>query len=142
MKKTVFLLTIMIAGGCSTTAQAPREVEAVRDFVVAAELEEVREIRLRRQLGYTELNVRFVLVPTRRNDYLVEFQRDCRALRNTEITPDMVDVRQNRNVLRAKFDTIRGCRIARIYEITEAQSEELKVLGDAPGDEIFLPQTD
>ena len=83
-----------------------------------------------------------MLVPTRRDDYLVEFQRDCRALRNTEITPDMVDVRQNRNVLRAKFDTIRGCRIARIYEISKAQSNELKVLGDAPGDEIFLPDAD
>ncbi len=134
MKKTVFLLMIMVVGGCSSTPQTPREVEAVRDFVVAAELEEVTEIRLRSQMGYTDLNVRFVLIPTRRGDYLVEFQRDCRALTNTEITPDMVDVRQNRNVLRAKFDTIRGCRIARIYAITAEQSDELKVLGDAPGD--------
>ena len=114
MKTRACLLAFIAVGGCSTTPQTPREIEAVRDFVVAAELEEVTEIRLSRQMSYTELNVRFVLVPTRRGDYLVEFQRDCRALRNTEVTPDMVDVRQNRNVLRAKFDTIRGCRIDRI----------------------------
>ncbi len=139
MMKTVFLLTTMAVGGCSMTTQTPREVEAVRDFVVAAELEEVAEIRLWRQMSYTHLNVRFVTIPTRRGDYLVEFQRDCRELNRIDITPEMVDIRANRHVLRAKFDTIRGCRIDRIYEISEAQSEELKVLGDAPGDEIFLP---
>ncbi len=141
MKKTVFLLMIMVTGSCSTTPPA-REVEAVRDFVVAAELEEVAEIRLRRQMSYTDLNVRYVTIPTRGGDYLVEFQRDCRDLQRPDFTPEMVDVRYDRNVLRAKFDTIRGCRIARIYAITAEQSEELKVLGDAPGDEIFLPETD
>ncbi len=139
MMKTVFLLTTMAVGGCSMTTQTPREVEAVRDFVVAAELEEVAEIRLWRQMSYTHLNVRFVTIPTRRGDYLVEFQRDCRELNRIDITPEMVDIRANQHVLRGKFDTIRGCRIERIYEISEAQSEELKVLGDAPGDEIFLP---
>ncbi len=139
MKTRACLLAIIAVGGCSSTSQPSREVEAVRDFVVAAELEEVAEIRLWRQMSYTHLNVRFVIIPTRRGDYLVEFQRDCRELNRIDITPEMVDVRHNQHVLRAKFDTIRGCRIARIYEISEAQSEELKVLGDAPGDEIFLP---
>ncbi len=139
MKTRACLLAIIAVGGCSMTPQTPREIEAVRDFVVAAELEEVAEIRLWRQMSYTHLNVRFVIIPTRRGDYLVEFQRDCRELNRIDITPEMVDIRDNRHVLRAKFDTIRGCRIDRIYEISEAQSEELKVLGDAPGDEIFLP---
>ena len=138
MKISVILLAIMVVG-CSSTPQGTREIEAVRDFVAAAQLEEVSEIRLRQQMSYTFLNIRFVTIPTRRGDYLVEFQRDCRALTNVEITPDMVDVRANRNVLHAKFDTIRGCRISRIFELTDAQSAELKVLGDAPGDEIYLP---
>ncbi len=139
MKTRACLLAIIAVGGCSMTPQTPREIEAVRDFVVAAELEEVTEIRLSRQMSYTHLNVRFVTIPTRRGDYLVEFQRDCRELNRIDITPEMVDIRANQHVLRAKFDTIRGCRIDRIYEISEAQSEELKVLGDAPGDEFFLP---
>ena len=139
MKTRACLLAIIAVGGCTMTPQTPREIEAVRDFVVAAELEEVAEIRLWRQMSYTHLNVRFVTIPTRRGDYLVEFQRDCRELNRIDITPEMVDIRANQHVLRAKFDTIRGCRIDKIYEITEAQSDELKVLGDAPGDEIFLP---
>jgi len=139
MKKRDFLLAIMVVGGCSSTSQSPREVEAVRDFIVATEIEEVSEIRLSRQMSYTDLNDRFVVIPTRRGDYLVEFQRECRELKQAKITPEMVDVRINRNVLLAKFDTIRGCRIARIYEITGEQMEELKVLGDAPGDDFYLP---
>lgn len=139
MSKSFLLLAAVLVAGCSSTSQPSREVEAVRDFVVAAELVEVSEIRLWRQMSYTYLNNRFVTVPTRRGDYLVEFTRDCRALTSTEIMQDMVDVRQNANVLRARFDTIRGCQIARMYEISEAQSDELKVLGDAPGDEIYLP---
>ena len=139
MKTRACLLAFIAVGGCSTTTQTPREIEAVRDFVVAAELEEVTEIRLSRQMTYTHLNVRFVTIPTRRGDYLVEFHRDCRELNRVDITPEMVDIRHNQHVLSAKFDTIRGCRIDRIYEISEAQSEELKVLGDAPGDEFFLP---
>ena len=138
MKTSVFLLAILVVG-CSSTPQGAREIEAVRDFVAAAQLEEVSEIRLRQQMSYTFLNVRFVTLPTRRGDYLIEFQRDCRALTSTEVTPDMVDIRANRNVLHAKFDTIRGCRISRIFELTDAQSAELEVLGDAPGDEIYLP---
>ena len=138
MKTSVILLAIM-GVGCSSTPQGSREIEGVRDFVVAAQLEEVSEIRLRQQMSYTFLNVRFVTILTRRGDYLVEFQRDCRALTSVEVTPDMVDIRANRNALHAKFDTIRGCRISRIFELTDAQSAELKVLGDAPGDEIYLP---
>ena len=68
-----------------------------------------------------------------------EFQRDCWELRRNDFTPEMVDVRDNQNVLRARFDTIRGCRIGKMYEITAEQRVELTALGDAPGDEIFLP---
>ena len=111
----------------------------MRDFVAAAELEKVSEIRLRKTLSYTYVNDRFVIVPTRRGDYLVELRRDCFELRQNDFTPEMVDVRDNQNVLRARFDTIRGCYIGTIYEITESQREELRDLGDAPGDEIYLP---
>ncbi len=75
MKISVILLAIMVVG-CSSTPQGAREIEAVRDFVAAAQLEEVSEIRLRRQMSYTFLNIRFVTIATRRGDYLVEFQRD------------------------------------------------------------------
>ncbi len=139
MNKILIVPALLVVAGCSSTTQRPQEIEAVRDYVAAAELEEVTDIRLREQLNYTYVNDRFVTIDARRGDYLVEFNRDCWELRQTQVSGGMVDVRDNHNVLRARFDTIRGCRIGKIYEITEAQREELTALGDAPGDEIFLP---
>ena len=139
MNKLLTVSALLIIAACSSTTQRPQEIEPVRDYVVAAELEEVTQIRLPEQMRYTYVNDRFVTIPTRRGDYLVELQRDCWELRRNDFTPEMVDVRHNQNVLRARFDTIRGCRIAKMYEITAAQRTELTALGDAPGDEIFLP---
>ncbi len=139
MNKILIVPALLVVAGCSSTTQRPQEIEAVRDYVAAAELEEVTDIRLREQLNYTYVNDRFVTIDARRGDYLVEFNRDCWELRQTQVSGGMVDVRDNHNVFRARFDTIRGCRIGKIYEITEAQREELTALGDAPGDEIFLP---
>ena len=142
MNKPLILTAALSIAGCSSTTQMPQEIEAVRDYIAAAELEEVTEIRLREQLHYTYVNDRYVSIDTRRGDYLVEFLRNCWELRENQITAEMVDIRRDNNYLRARFDTIRGCRISTIYEITEGQREELKALGDAPGDEIFLPDTD
>ncbi len=139
MNKLLIIPALLIIATCSSTTQRPQEIEAVRDYVVAAELEEVAEIRMRGQLSYTYVNDRFVTIDTRRGDYLLEFIRDCWELRRNDFTPEMVDVRDNPNVLRSRFDTIRGCRIGKMYEITAEQREELTALGDAPGDEIFLP---
>ncbi len=138
-RKMILPAALLLITGCSSTSTQPQEIEAVRDFVAATELEEVNEIRLTKTLSYTYVNDRYVTVPTRRGDYLVELRRDCFELRRTDFTPEMVDVRHNQNVLSARFDTIRGCYIGAIYEITEAQREELRNLGDAPGDETYLP---
>ena len=139
MNKILILPALLAVAACSSTTQRPQEIEAVRDYIVAAELEEVTEIRTREQLSYTYVNDRFVTIDTRRGDYLLEFNRNCWELRRNDFTPEMMDVRDNSNVLRARFDTIRGCRIGKMYEITAEQREELTALGDAPGDEIFLP---
>ncbi len=139
MNKILILPALLAVAACSSTSQRPQEIEAVRDYIVAAELEEVTEIRMREQLSYTYVNDRFVTIDTRRGDYLLEFNRDCWELRRNDFTPEMVDVRDSPNVLRSRFDTIRGCRIAKMYEITAEQRVELTALGDAPGDEVFLP---
>ena len=50
----------------------------------------------------------------------------------------MIDIRVSGRILYADFDTIRGCSIGKIYELPEAQLEELRVLGDAPGNDVFI----
>lgn len=138
MKPTIAVILLALASACSTL-QDEQEIEATRDFVAANELQQVDEIRLYEQLNYRTVNDYFVTVETRRGDYLIEFGIRCRALTQRDFQPHMVDIRRDPNRIRARFDTIRGCIIGKIYEVTEEQREELHQLGDAPGDEIFMP---
>ena len=130
----------LLVTGCASKSTQPQEIEAVRDYIVANELVEVDQIRTSRNMSYTYVNDRYVIWPTRRGDYLVELNRDCQELRSQEWNPHMVDRRDSTNILRARFDTIRGCHIGTMYEITKDQKAELRNLGDAPGDELFLPE--
>lgn len=138
MYARVIAFAAFAVAGCATPYDE-QEVEAVRDYIAAAELEEVDQIRLYNQMSYRYVNDYFVTIPTRRGDYLVEFAQRCAELRRTEFTSQMVDRRDNSNLIRSGFDTIRGCRIGRIYTITELQRVELHDLGDAPGEEVYLP---
>lgn len=138
MRKTGILLAALSMAACGTMYN-DQEIEATRDFVAANELQEVDDFRLFEQLNYRYINDHFVAVDTRRGDYLLEFRNRCRALTTNDFTPDMVDVRRDSSRIRARFDTIRGCRIDKIYSITEDQLNELRELGDAPGEEVFLP---
>ncbi|MBT8099961.1 MAG: hypothetical protein KJO82_09435 [Gammaproteobacteria bacterium] len=138
MKQTIALLAAILTGACSTVYDE-QEIEATRDFVVANELVEIDSFRQFKQLNYRFVNDYFVTVDTRQGDYLLEFKSRCRALTTRNFTPEMVDIRRDPARIRSRFDTIRGCRIDKIYEITEDQLNELRELGDAPGEEVFLP---
>ena len=142
MRKPLTVAAIAAALTACATPYNPQEIEAVRDYVAVAELQTVDRIRLDRQISYSYLNDRYVIIPSRRQDYLVEFDRNCFELRRTDFTYEMVDQRQDASTLRSRFDTIRGCRISTFYEVTDEQVKELKNLGDAPGEEIFLPDED
>lgn len=131
----------LVLTGCALPFDE-QEIEAVYDYISANELQEIDKLRYYRQLHYRYINDYFVTVDTRTGNYLVEFKRECRALKQLEFTPEMVDRRDGSDTLRARFDTIRGCYIDKIYTITEAQSDAISELGDAPGDEVFLPEDD
>ena len=133
------LATIFVLGGCNLNPFQAEENEAVLDFIYTSDLEEVDSIRFFQQYTYTYVNDQYVTIPTSSGDYLVEFTRTCPELRQNRFTPEMVDYRDDNRTLRARFDTIRGCRIGKIYEVTAAQAQELAELGDAPGEDIYLP---
>ena len=143
MKKLLTISGAALVVACATPYK-PQEVEAVRDYVAVAELEPVDQIRLspNNQMSYTYVNDYFVIIPSRRDNYLVELRRECRELRQTQFTYDMVDQRRDSSVLRSRIDTIRGCQIGTFYEVSDEQMKELKNLGDAPGEEVFLPDND
>jgi hypothetical protein len=136
--KAISLIAIAFVclGACATDAEQkdPSDepvTEAVRDFIAVRQLEQADRIATGSTDGWMTLNERFILYNGRRDTYLVEFSRRCYELTdNSRITPDL---RWDSNYIRAKFDTIRGCRIAQIYELTDAEITELQNIGEAPG---------
>ena len=64
--------------------------------------------------------------------FLLEFGYPCREMfDNTTITPDR---RNDRQFMRRGVDTLRGCRIDKIYPLTEAQAQEIEALAKTAGD--------
>ena len=121
--------TLLIA--CASQPDTSAD-DAVDDFIVVSELKELDTVRMREQFHHTNLSENYIILRTRKERYLVKFQRRCRELNETKVKPDL---RFERNTLRAGFDTIRGCRIDRMYAIDESQAQELVHLGKAPGED-------
>jgi hypothetical protein len=121
-----FLLT-----GCATTQAPSPDREAVADFVEVRQLEQVDQIRNSLNDGWSRVNDYYVTYTTRRGSYLLEFDRRCSNLQDTELEPDL---RSATRAIRARFDTLRGCRIERIYALTAADVLELDRIGSLPAD--------
>ena len=129
-----YLTGLLAAGllGCSgTPTEPPADVLAIQDYIAVGQLVEVDKIRTYSNSGYEKLdNTRYIIFKSRRQDYLVEFDRDCREIiDNQRVTPDL---RKDAYYLRPRMDTIRGCRISRAFELNEGQAEEIRSIGEAP----------
>ena len=130
MKTIAAGILLLLFGGCATSSE-PEISGAVSDYISAAELEEQNSIRTMGEYNYRVISQRYVTLKSRKENYLVEFTRRCHELMEFDVTPD---IRYEKNILRSRFDTIRGCRIGKIYSIDKGQAEELRNLGDPPGD--------
>lgn len=140
---TLTALIVLALSACATPVDriSPgKDVEAVRDFVAAGEMQELNSVRLVEQIRVQYVNDYFVVIPTRRDQYLVEFRGRCSGLRERKWVSDMIDIRVHSRMLYSDHDTIRGCVIGNLYELSDSQLEELKSMGDAPGDEVSVSQ--
>jgi hypothetical protein len=131
MKSIYIVVAMFLLSACATSSDT-HITDAVADFIQVAELLPEESVRTRRGFNYTIVSRRYVVLKSHKDYYLVEFVRDCRELYEQDrVSPDY---RYDTNVLRPRFDTIRGCRIAKLYTLDESQAQELESLGDAPGD--------
>ncbi len=118
-----------LLAGCTTMREPPRTDEAIEDFIAAAELEELDRIKTRGDYGFRHLTDRYVVLVTRNEEALVRFTRQCREINELPVRPD---IRYDSNELRPRFDTIRSCRIAKMYALHPGQAEELEYIADPP----------
>jgi len=134
MRKSTIVLSLVLLAGCTAPQSKQEDSDAVEDFVAISDLKEVGSIRTIDRFEYDYLTDRYVIVNTRRSYRLVEFYGRCRELttRNMDVQPDF---RYDAKTLNAGEDTIRGCRIKTMYEIDKVQAEELKQIGEAPGED-------
>ena len=134
MQRVILILAMMTLAACAAERAKQFEKEenqAVMDFIEVRGLQELDKLATSGRDGWEEITLSFLIYKSRREQYLLEFSRPCYELRDkTRVTPD---VRADPNYIRARFDTLRGCRIHRIYAITDAEAEELSDIGEAPG---------
>ena len=128
------LLFVAALAGCAAAPDrepsAIAENDPIADYIQVAQLQQVDAVRSFEQLQHRVISEDYIIIYDRRKSHLATFRRPCRELYDEEITPD---VRYDGNTIRARFDTIRGCRIEALYEISAGQAEELIQLGEASG---------
>lgn len=131
MKRYAGLSVLMFLTACATTGQE-EQINATKDFVEVNELEKIAKIRTFDRIDQHVLNDRYVILSTRREQYLLEYSYPCRDDPMTR--RPRPDIRRDSSAIYAGSDTFRGCQIRALYPITEDQAEELKNIGEAPGE--------
>jgi hypothetical protein len=132
MRAAYLLAALLLTGACSSTPGVVVDTQTVRDYVEVGELEDVPYIRVSAHDSWSDLTEFYVIYEARTSNYLIEFRRRCRELRDNAMIA--ADHRYDDKRLRAKEDTLRGCRIGKIYPLTEGQATELRNLGVGPGE--------
>ncbi len=129
MKKRALVLAAMLLGACAANEEEEGP-DAIDDFIEVSELAEVTVIRSYDRFDRVELNNRYVILTTGKEQYLLAYYGRCTEIVGQRQRPD---VRRDAHAIYAKSDTFHGCRIKAIYPISEAQERELVEMGRAPG---------
>ena len=133
---TLGLLVCALLAACAGQDPAVEQnrqdaVQAVRDFIDVRGLAELTELKSSTSDTWEPIEAHFLIYKGRRATYLVEFAHQCYEINdNSRI---VADERWSANTVRARFESIRGCRIGRIFALTEEEATELENIGESPG---------
>ena len=132
IRNWVIVVSATAMGACASepTESVPvvlDEDQVVRDFIEVRGLEEVGRMRGTERRSWERVTPSYIIYKARRGEFLVEFGRPCYEIwNNTYISADDTLLH---SVLRAQYDRIRGCRIGRIFVLTEDELVDLRQLG-------------
>lgn len=130
MRNLAWPLILFAVASCASVEEQEGAVarnNAIEDYIQVSELNQIQEIRKRGELRHQEVNAKHIILTDSRNAYLAVFRQRCREIGDHDIKPD---IRHDPRVIRARFDTYRGCRIDTLYELNEGQVKELLDLGE------------
>lgn len=140
--KWLTIASLVLVTACSSNAGKNEELRntAIRDYIAANSIEDVKKVTAFRYSGWSDLTNDFLIVSSSpRKRYLVEMTGGCFDLKwaNTIILK-----RSESSALQVKFDTVSTadspqitCRIDRIYPITGEQEDEIIALKDLTNEE-------
>ncbi len=98
--------------------------EELREYIDKVQPEPVFVVYYKEPLRWKAINDYFAIMDTRDGPHLIEMSWECKDLRNQSVYVDMADRRAKRSILRAKVDTLRGCRIENFYKLPEVERVE------------------
>ena len=131
MNRYTLVITVLLLGACAASEPEEERPDAVDDFIHVSELEEVRKMRTVDRVDHIVLNDNYVIVESRRDQYLLAYMSPCHEVYDRTRQPDY---RSDPRALWVDRDTYRGCRIKALYPITEAQVLELREMARLPGE--------
>lgn len=137
MKNMTLLWSLAALGGCATDPiyVAPAG-QTVSDYVSTARLKEVNEIRKTDRDSWQLVNDQYIVYQarfyqSRAGYFLVQFTGNCDSLTDNSVMPPPDYIHDHRNI--RATDTLRGCIVDKMFEVSENQRNELRSLGEAPG---------
>ena len=127
-RSTAIVVFALVITACAAPGdpEERREAAAIADFIKVSELPQVDKVRTTEQLRARDVNDTYVIVSTRRKDYLLEYYSRCYPRYDGRVEPD---VRRDSRALYPGIDTFRGCRIKAMYELEAGQADELREIG-------------
>ncbi len=122
----LMLLAVACAGQVADESVLKKN-DAVEDYIIVGELESVDKVRSNKHLSHQAITDKYLVLKDGKKSYLLVFRQPCWRL---DERPIQADRRAEVGVIRARFETFRGCRISHLYNLTPGQAEELLALGD------------
>ena len=133
---TWWALFVVIMMGCASSQDEAEDyrkppggpgrasAEELREYIDKVQPEAVHVVRYKEPLRWKAINDYFATMETRDGPHLIELSWKCRDLGSNEIYVDMADRRYMRGILRARVDTLRGCRIENFYKLPAVKTVE------------------
>ncbi len=132
MKNLTLIFVALALTACATAHQEER-INAVKDFIEVNDLSTTESMRTFEKIEQDVLNDEYVILTVGDEIHLIEYSYRCTEDPLTQ--RPKADVRRNARRIYADSDTWRGCQIKSIYPISEEQAEELREIGEAPGED-------